>query len=601
MTFAAPLGLLALVSVPIIIGIHLFRRRFPERRIAGLFLWQAGREVAQGGGRIDRLPITWSLLLELLAAIALSLILAGARLTSAAEIPHLVVLLDDSASMSAVGADGTPVRARAVERVLRELEVPGRRGRVTLVRSGDRPVVLAGPAALPAEAEAALERWAPRAPHHALAPGLRLARELAGTSGRLLIVSDTTAERRNEGDVANALWVSLGEPRPNVGIIGAARTPAAGGQGTIVLTLGNYSDATQSRRLTLVAAGKTMSVSDVAAPPGVSVVRLHVPAGTPAVLATLSEDALGRDNELLLVEPHARLVLVENRLPDGRARDAAARALASLSNVAETSSGHLQLIEAGTLASLPSSPAWRAAFGAPPPSLRGRGDADDFIGPYVIEKRHPLLLGVRLGGVVWTGAHPLAAGIRPLASAGDRGLIADVTPPGAPTTLLFNLDLERTNLIRTPDWPILVSNLVELRRQQLPGPERWNYRIGEWVRVRFGRDPKAPLRVRSGDGAARDLPASRQIEVLAPDAAGRLEILEGDATLFTLGVNFLDDNESDLRTRTSGESGAYPPELAGSRSERNVASDPVFWTLLSIAGAALVANWCLPRVERPIA
>ena len=36
MTFAAPLGLLALLAIPAIVAIHLFRRRFPVRPVAGL-------------------------------------------------------------------------------------------------------------------------------------------------------------------------------------------------------------------------------------------------------------------------------------------------------------------------------------------------------------------------------------------------------------------------------------------------------------------------------------------------------------------------------------------------------------------------------------
>ena len=61
MTFAAPLGLLALLAIPAIVAIHLFRRRFPVRPVAGLFLWQIGRQTPEAGRTIDRLPITTSL------------------------------------------------------------------------------------------------------------------------------------------------------------------------------------------------------------------------------------------------------------------------------------------------------------------------------------------------------------------------------------------------------------------------------------------------------------------------------------------------------------------------------------------------------------
>src|SRR6478752_5755101 len=152
MTFAAPLGLLALVSIPAIVAIHLFRRRFPPRTIAGLFLWAAGRHVPEGGGRIEKLPITGSLLLECLAALALSLLLAGARLSSASDAHRLVVLLDDSASMSARNGNGESARDRGVRRVRSEIDRLESTGRVTLVLSGERPSVIAGPDALPAAA-----------------------------------------------------------------------------------------------------------------------------------------------------------------------------------------------------------------------------------------------------------------------------------------------------------------------------------------------------------------------------------------------------------------------------------------------------------------
>ena len=41
MIFTTPLGLLALLAIPAIVAIHLFRRRFPVRPVAGLFLWQS--------------------------------------------------------------------------------------------------------------------------------------------------------------------------------------------------------------------------------------------------------------------------------------------------------------------------------------------------------------------------------------------------------------------------------------------------------------------------------------------------------------------------------------------------------------------------------
>lgn len=598
MTLATPLGLLALAAIPAIIVIHIFRRRYPVRTIAGLFLWQTGLQTPAGGGRPERLPVTPSLLLECLAALALSLMLAGARCGPAADVDHLIVLLDDSASMAARNSRGESARDRAVRDISGVFDGLARTARVTLVRSGDRPAVIAGPATSVPDARAALERWQPKARHHSLANGMRLSRELAARAGRVMVVSDVVPD----GDTpAGVRWKAVGEPAPNVGIIAAERTLVPEkGEGLLLLTIGNYSDAAQSRTLTVIAAEREVSRTNVVAPPGVSSLRVPLPPGLGAVRATLSDDALLRDNEVVLVEPIPRLVAVDNELRDGRGRDALIRALSGIADITRSDKGHLQFVESDATDARREAGAWRVAFGPPPAAMRGDGAPNDFIGPFVLEKRHPLLLGVTLDGVVWTNAWPLrpSAG-RPLASAADRPLLADVTEPGLPTSLLFNLDLETTNLVRSPDWPILVSNLVEAARQNLPGPERWNYRVGEWVRVLLDAAPKGRVVLRTA-GSERTLPLSRTLEFAAPETGGLLEIVEDSKTLVALGTNFLDEQESDLQSRGKGEGGADAVRTAGHLESSSV-SDPLFWILLGTVVVAVLANWCLPGVERRIA
>lgn len=600
MIFTSPLGLLALLAIPAIVAIHLFRRRFPVRRIAGLFLWQMMRQTPEGGGRISRLPITASLILECLAALALALILAGARLSSAAVSQHLVVLLDDSASMAAVNARGESARDRAVTRVSQELDRLGSTARVTIVTSGERPSVLLGPAALAVEAKAVLDGWKPAAPDHPLALGVRLARELAGRTGRLMVISDLTASLRGSPELEGVLWVSVGEPLANVGITAAERSlSATEGRAAISLTLANDSPSPARRRLEVSADGTTIVTRDIDAPPGISSLTLAIPPGLPPAMVTLSADPLLRDNEVVLAEPRPRIVGVENHLKEGRGRTALAKAIESAAGVTQAESGHLAFIDAADVDQNRAPGVWRVAFGRPPATWLASGEPRDFIGPFVLEKRHPLLLGISLGGVVWSGAAPLSPNaVRPVASAGDRSLIGIVSSTGAAAdpAILVNLDLDRTNLIRSPDWPILISNIVEMRRQALPGPDRWNYRIGEWVRVRLGRDPKGPLRFRCGP-VERTLPAGRQIELIAPSPGGLLQILEGDEMLFELGVNFLDARETDLRRQSTAAAGAFA-DAAGLRAESGPSSDPLFWVLLVAGGAALAANWLMLSPRR---
>jgi len=609
MTFAAPLGLLALLAIPAIVAIHLLRRRFPVRPIAGLFLWQAAHDVPDGGRRIDKLPWTTSLLLECLAALALALIVSGATLAPSASSEHLVVLLDDSVSMTAIDSGGESPRARVVDRVRDEVKRIGPRGRITLVRSGERPALIAGPAAFGAEAESALAAWMPLARQHSLAAGLRLSRELAGDSGSLLILSDRQPDGTSERILPGEIWAAAGIPLANIGIVDAHRSVNADTkQGALSLSVRNYSDAPAKRVLRLTTVGHPFRgangandaevlARNVDLPAGTSSISIPLPAATPPVRASLSDDALASDNAVVMVEPRPQIVAVDDRLKDGRGKAALEKAIGALAGVIQGSPGHLAFLDSS---GPPAPGVWQARFGRPAPPLASDGTPEDFIGPFVIEKRHPLLQGVTLGGVVWTGVFPLTPGaVHPLASGGDRALIGTLAPTAtaADPTFLFNLDLERTNLIRSPDWPILISNLVEMRRRELPGPERWNYRVGEWVRIRFDSQPAKPLHLRVGT-FERDLPSTRLVEFVAPAPGGLAQILEGDQVRFEIGINPLDESEGDLRRARTESIGKFDDARRERAIESGAAFDPIFWLLLAVCTAAMFCNWWLLSPRR---
>ena len=78
MSFANPWGLMALAALPAIAAIHLFHRRYPRFEVSGLHLWGVAQMTHTPGRRRERLPITATLILELLAALVLALALARA-------------------------------------------------------------------------------------------------------------------------------------------------------------------------------------------------------------------------------------------------------------------------------------------------------------------------------------------------------------------------------------------------------------------------------------------------------------------------------------------------------------------------------------------
>jgi hypothetical protein len=178
---------------------------------------------------------------ELLASAALALAFAGPRASCAGgSAEHLVVVLDSSASMGAV-VDGRTLRDKAVELVRERIDALGRGSRVTLVRSGPRPSLVAGPAAFPGDARERLSEWHPLAARHDLHPALALALELAG-AGKVLVITDHYEP--DEWPAAVEL-VSVGAPADNLAITHATRTRESTANGS---TRTRFSSACRASR-----------------------------------------------------------------------------------------------------------------------------------------------------------------------------------------------------------------------------------------------------------------------------------------------------------------------------------------------------------------
>lgn len=482
MSFAAPLGLLALLAVPAVIALHLFRRRLPQVHVAGLFLWDPQRLAARAGRKRARLLQTASLWLEVLAAVLVALWLAGPRFGLADRVPHLVVVLDDSASMGA--GRGETARDRAVAVVREQLDELSSDALVTVIASGPRPEVLLGPRALRAGAQGVLDAWQPRRTDHDLAPALDLAVELGSGQAEIWLVTDhRVADAPPEVHV-----VGVGRAAPNAGFLSVRRVDAGSGE-RILADVGGWGGGARTGSVVVAPldpqAGAPV-VAEVAIddPSRPARLTLEVPriAGPYHVELRFQNDGLALDDVAeLLPEPTVPVALCI----DGLADDAALRL--ELPRVAKALRG-VVLVDDPAQANVRVVP---APVGIGP----GRheivvapvGDGTDpWIGPYLIERRHPLADGVTLDGVVWTSGRGPLPGF-PILLAGQQVLLSEEaqrSAGGGGLRLHLNLDPLRTNLPSSPDWPILIDNLARRVRDRAPGPSRVNLQVGEFLEWR---------------------------------------------------------------------------------------------------------------------
>lgn len=582
--FANPWGLLGLLSLPAIVAIHMYHHRYPALLIAGAHLWGAEMRMTSAGRRRQRLPITASLLLELLAALILSFVLANPTFGDMGKVVHLVAILDNSASMRAAPPGAKSFRDQAIDELQRRLTATDRQTVVTLVTTGRRVKKLIGPVGWD-EAKLALAQWQPNETRHDMQVAWDRAAQVAEGSGELLFLTDhPPAQGTPLPDDLEI--ISFGRKLDNVGFTAArwafdSRTA----QGTIFLRIHNFGTKPTEAVIHGDAGGQRLFSRSVSLSPNAAApAEIPVPGGVGELKVTLEApgDPLDVDNSVVLIEPKVQSVRIQVALPENSpGRREVDKVLAVIPDV-DRNAGENRHLLIGPAGELPPSDArlWWLGVGPVDPSPAAGEAARDLVGPFLLQKQHPLLSGVVLGGVVWGGVQELSFECSPIVSAGKTTLLGQL--PGTSTTaFLMNLDFARSNLGESPDWPILLLNLIEQRRLALPGMQQWNYRLNEDVQFRLfeglldpaGEQPP-PLTLKSAAGE-RPLVRDRMVYILGLEETGVYEVREGDSSFAKFSVNFFDPAESDLTSLAPFERAPPAPPL-----ELFAPDDPYSWIIM---------------------
>jgi hypothetical protein len=537
-----PWGLLALLSIPAILGLHFFRTHREVRRIGGLHLWDFARTRLPVGNRFDRFMRGLALLFQLLAALLMSLLIAGADLPAARVNRHYTVIVDNSLSMQARADESMADRAR---RILADWMQA--RDRYTVIAAGAQPEIAAGPFADRDEALDALSRWVPSENACDVESAVNLASKFVTGNERILFVSDEVAHARVYGETLEI--AAVGTPESNVAIDFADRTRVAEGRDRVFLTLRAY--AAIPCRTTLQAFSGTRRVfeQEVEVKPSqptqlsfetdriASIVRLEI-----------SSDALAADNVATL--PPVRIktvrVYVEGLDPAARHFIKAVAAVPYARMTGDAAEAELVFTARGDYEPRGANVRIYAMPSPEKAEKAGVAQGRDLL----IDQRNDITRNLPFEGVLWPYVEyeKRPAG-RFLVSYGAQPLIAEAgILKGGAKRFLFNMLYDRTNIFRQSLWPVLIQNVVEECRDAMPGMSRTVFRLGESVPLNLRPDPKLPAQftlVRDGKTAAEygELP-----ETLASLRPGVYEVRQGGSeTLATFAVNVHAPGESNLQ------------------------------------------------------
>ncbi len=586
MTFLWPWAWLGLLALPAAAAIYWLRRRARRRPVSSLLLWREAPQSRASGRRVEHFEASRLLPLELLILALLVGAAAGPRLPARDSRRPLVVVLDDSFSMLA-GGEASPCAAAGAA-LLRELE-SDRHGAVTLVAAGERPRVLGeGTSAAAGDVAGRLELWRATSPSANLEAAIGLATDVAGGRARLLVLSDHPPPE--EPAAGRLAWWAFGRALPNLALVGAVRGPDGRGETSdgLLVEVANYSpNAALARLAAAEGDGQAVEVARLRLAPGeVGRARFAVPRGEDARLRLAGDGnaggALEIDDRAILLPERSRGVRVALEIADPGLREQIRRALAASERAIFSPDG-AELVITDAAGADPEG-AW---------SLRlvTGGEAVPYLGPFVLDRGHPLTAGLGLDGVIWAAGGGFTDGA-PVVAAGEVTLLADRETAGSHRLTLFWRP-ELSTLQRTPNWPILWWNLLEWRARSVPGVRAANLRLGGEATVGLVAGHTSRRRRASDNWAELELPDGSRRRLAT--RGGSLKIAAEQAGIHRLShggrsdrwaVNALAAEESDLRRAASGRWGGWQDDaVAGGWQRRGIG-----WALLLLAAAGMVLH-----------
>ena len=578
-------GFLALVSLPIIVLLYSLRPKRRDLRVSSNRLWREALGERQRGLGFYRLLRNVSLLLLLLAALALSLALIEPQwLTAVRESGDQVVILDTSASMKAkasgVGsrlgaALGETRFEAAVRRVEQLIDDLAQDQRMLLMTSGERPRLIAafsndrdGLRRSLRDVSATDEAGRPQSAW-GLARALLADREHAG-DGDILFITDGAFEGGPDADVRvlNVLGEEGAATARNVAITQFDIREVVGfaDRFEIMVSLRSYLDEPVQVPLTITMERRRLARRDIELAPGARE-QVHLafdlrPRGR--VTATIEvDDDLETDNlarAVINAAPPARVLLVSPGNPYLEAVFEAMPGAVSSKSESISPDELPRAARAHDLVVLDGQ-----SFDALPPGRyllvnSTAGDLPFLAGPprWLIDPRvdrvesGPLTAGLDFSGLRINRARqvvlpPDAAGTVPLLSSeGSRLVLAYLDDRRR--LIYLGFDLAQSNFPAQAAFPLLVRagfdwlvpRRAEARRTWLPAGTRYHLRglpDGAEVLMRLPSTEALVLRAKG---------SSMRFEDTAQAGYYRYSV-NGVAQHFA--VNGIDRHESDIRPR----------------------------------------------------
>jgi hypothetical protein len=575
---ANPLGLLALLGIPVVLAIHFLQRKSIALPVSTLFLLERTQRDAASGRRFERIVPSIPLWMQLLAVLLLAWFLAEPRFQKVGSVQRIAIVVDSSASMGVFKND---VIAALTEH-LPAFQGPATTVEFTVLESAPaRPRLYAGSSV--DDLIAALEKWTPLDGITDPTQAIRLARSLVSREGTVIYLTDTPADALP----FDARLLAVGSPLANVGFTGVSFATEEGALVWRALVRNNSAEAAD-RTWSMRTADGTTEPRPLHLEPGALVtLQAAFPAAAKDVRIVLSPDRFTLDDTLPLVAPKPKTLALFTATSPAFTdlTEKLLRALDATVPTADAATADLSISSYDPLD--PVLPPGNSII-----FVEDSTRAGAYLKGGIIAERHPLLDNLNWQSllvretiqldrtaddtvILWQDKRPLIF-LRDIPATPERP---------ASKQLLFNFDLRLSNAANQPAFIVLLHRFAESIRDAKVAPASVMLETGQPVRVTTA--PGKPVRASATDLAGNPIPLAAPL-TRAPLTPGFLTITQGDVSLLDAAVYFADTREADFSACGKSDGIAATRE---STLERHTRPDPLWrvWILLLVA--ALLVSW----------
>jgi Ca-activated chloride channel homolog len=495
LSFMAPVGLIGLISLPIVVILYMRTTTPGQRRIPTTRFWKDALTTPSETRRFRPPPITPLFIIHILAALLLTMALARpasaqilSRFGSRTEPKHVILVIDGSTSMSAI-AD----QVHAPHTTRFDLARDRVKSRLGELHNGDvATVLLLGTQTTTYQASDSvdIDHLSSRLADVPVPGGradlnaaLRLCKDLLlpGMDDEIVIVTDgalsvdpTLAAEAGAPIVLDLVTGNGTDDNLAITEISARGSSDEPGRQDLYLRVVNFSTAAATSTVTISADSVDVSTIDITLDPGGSrTITQRLPAGTIRTIASLSApDAQPADNSAsltlggdgasgiriaLISDNPSSLLRALNALPGSHVD-----VLSANQYLAAGGPGDVDLVvfEGGVPpAALPAMPMLMVNPGPDFGTAVGTMAAPI---PLRVVAQSPLLLGVDLAGVTFgqTTAYQIGPGDTEIVGADQGPLLYQSKAANGEPEIVLPFDIAQSNLALRVSFPILVSNLV---------------------------------------------------------------------------------------------------------------------------------------------